>query len=476
MYRILALFFTVCVFGTPGMARAQTSRAAGSVEETWLWPLPANVTELHVSRGGFRSVIFAKSGAKCVLFIDGRLIGEFYKDPVVFPNVKFFSLDGTRAACVVRMGMKWSVFIDDLPCKDYDEASWPVFSPDGRRVAYCAKTDDKWSCVIDGQLGPPQQYVSNPVFSPDSQRVAYIDDVDDGQASCYVVLDGKTGLKYTSIIGLNSFCPFSPDSKRFAYIGLNADRQSDGVRFKWSLVVDGKPGPVFDDLAVNTPIFSPDSKRTAYVASQNKKSFVVVDNQAGPKYETILGGPVFSPNSARVAYMAVAYVSRPVEQLLILDGQVVSKIDNGQLGLPVFSPDSKRIACAGERAKHDCFMMVDNYCGAKYDSTSDGYFSPDSKRLAYSARQGDKWFIVVNEQRGSNYDGVRLDGSPFSPDGNHLAYAARAGKKWFVVVDGQQGPEYDAVVEGTLMFRPGSVEYVATKDDRIYRVTQSIRH
>ena len=58
------------------------------------------------------------------------------------------------------------------------------------------------------------------------------------------------------------------------------------------MVVDGQAGPKYD--GISRPIFSPDGKRVGYGAQKGAKWLVVVDGQAGPEYEWIAkGGPTF---------------------------------------------------------------------------------------------------------------------------------------------------------------------------------------
>ena len=80
-----------------------------------------------------------------------------------------------------------------------------------------------------------------------------------------------------------------------------------------------------------------------------------------------------------------------------------------------------------------------------YDDIMKGtpVFSPDGKRVAYSARKGGRWFVVVDGQAGPEYDGIMAGTPVFSPDGKRLAYVPEKGGKWLVVVDGQEGPTYD---------------------------------
>jgi len=68
-------------------------------------------------------------------------------------------------------------------------------------------------------------------------------------------------------------------------------------------VVDGKSGPAFDSINGYSTIFSPDSMRVAYVAKQEKKPCVVVDEKPGPTYDEIVKF-FFSPDSNHIAYVA----------------------------------------------------------------------------------------------------------------------------------------------------------------------------
>jgi Tol biopolymer transport system component len=82
---------------------------------------------------------------------------------------------------------------------------------------------------------------------------------------------------------------FSPDGTHIAYAA-----QFDG---KWQVLVDGKPGPGFD--AVGNRFFSPDSVHLVYAAQRGNKQLLVVDGTPGPAYDRMMKGSriVFdSPN------------------------------------------------------------------------------------------------------------------------------------------------------------------------------------
>ena len=60
-------------------------------------------------------------------------------------------------------------------------------------------------------------------------------------------------------------------------------------------------------------------------------------------------------------------------------------------------------------------------------------FSPNGLRVAYSAKKGDKWIIVVDGEPGPAYDGIAKGDPVFSPDSNFVKYRALKNGKWLDV-------------------------------------------
>jgi hypothetical protein len=90
-------------------------------------------------------------------------------------------------------------------------------------------------------------------------------------------------------------------------------------------------------------------------------------------------------------------------------------------------------------------------------------FSPDSQRIVYGAKIGEKWKIVANGAEGKAYDDIKENSIAFSPDSQRLAYGAKIGEKWAVVVDGLEERRCNKI-EGPITFSPDSksVNYKAT--------------
>ena len=167
-----------------------------------------------------------------------------------------------------------------------------------------------------------------------------------------IVVDGKAGPEYR-VCGEPLF---SQDSKHLAYWAKESDLTAkDGKAF---VVVDGQPGPRYDDIMDMTVALSPDGKRVAYCAWKGESFFPVVDGNPRPEYKSNTA-PVFSPDGKRVAYRA--FDENVFRWLVVVDGQPGPDAFFFPRD-PVFSRDSKHVACATQER-----MVVDNRPGPEYD-------------------------------------------------------------------------------------------------------------
>jgi rRNA maturation protein Nop10 len=196
--------------------------------------------------------------------------------------------------------------------REFDEEGQPVFSPDGKHWAYRGRLKkNKEIILLDGQESPEFEEITNLVFSPDSQHFAYRVKLKKKQES--IVLDGKETGQFDAV----TKPVFSPDSRRLGYF---AKREK-----KWRMMVDGQEGPEFEPSAVPSPyslyvlLFSPDSQHVAQLSLRGKLKF------GGPSWDALeihdsrppsvhhfdgfresmaaLESPIFSPDGQRLAYI-----------------------------------------------------------------------------------------------------------------------------------------------------------------------------
>ncbi len=58
-----------------------------------------------------------------------------------------------------------------------------------------------------------------------------------------------------------------------------------------------------------------------------------------------------------------------------------------------------------------------------------------------------------------------------------MAYAAKKGEKWVVIIDGQPGPEYDRIIAGGPTFHAdGVLEYLAVKKAGEKKALYRVKH
>lgn len=177
------------------------------------------------------------------------------------------------------------------------------------------------------------------------------------------------------------------------------------------------------------------------------------------------GSIVASPDLRRAAYISRFRNG----QCVIVDGvegQLWEGIGDKTIA---FSPDSKHVAhVAGSQGKQ--FVVRDGNPGRPYDLTLNGppHFSPTSDRLAYGAKVGDLWHVVIDdvELEGHHYVAELV----FSSNGRRVGYAAADRDGMSAVVDGIVGPEYDGILSGTLVFSPDSGGFAYGAHDGVQQV------
>ena len=69
------------------------------------------------------------------------------------------------------------------------------------------------------------------------------------------------------------------------------------------------------------------------------------------------------------------------------------------------------------------------------------------------ARKDKKFAVIENEQDIPAVDSIGKDTPFFSPDSKRMAYIAKKGAKWHIVLDGKESEGYDAVGQADL--QPG---------------------
>lgn len=138
---------------------------------------------------------------------------------------------------------------------------------------------------------------------------------------------------------------------------------------------------------------------------------------------------------------------------------------------PVFSPDSRTLGFLIREGSARWKLIDDRQAYTAFEPASTVRFSPDGNRLIYLARDDAKRFIVEFDQPQRKFDDVDWDHLVFTPDSSLLAYRARQGGHWYMVVNGEIGPAWERIVTSPVV-APHSqcVYFVAYRQGRYFVV------
>lgn len=440
----------------------------------------ADLSTLVIAPNGQHVAYRVRSGFKQAVVLDneeGRYYNSIAKDTIRF------SADSRRLAYVARSPggflsrEKSVVVVDGQEEEKYD---WicrrgPVFSPNSRTAFYGAALGGKWF-MASGQDKSSMHYDDisgdSPNFSPDSGRIAY-KGLRNGLWR--VIVDEREGKPYHGIAAGGVF--FSPDSRRVAY-----GARLGGDRF---IVVDGAEEKRYPYSWSEDLVFSPDSLKLAYRASRYSKQFVVAAGEEHIEYAGIGEGSLtFSPDSRHVAYGAKPVGSEKWQVILDHGGgalyDAIAQLE--------FSNDAQHLGFVAFENDH-WFVVLDRQIVSRMTNAriwaGQNLFSPDCNRVACAMNWDGAWRVVVygtgrttTEEEGEPFEEIWDDGNiVFSPDGRHLAYWARQGSTWNIVVDQRSwSGGFDRPVPGSsLVFSgPATLHALALRGKQLVRIQVSI--
>ncbi len=306
-----------------------------------------------------------------------------------------------------------------------------------------------------------------------------------------VVVDGEAGATFPSLPvtwGQDGTCVTTGSDGPALFLHLATRRVAHpaavdgGVAF----VIDGAVGPTFDRL---WPLqFSPDGKRTAYVAQRGEQQVVILD---GKEHASIIslcsqgfpGWPAltFSPDGTRLGFVEhrPRAAGAPAQERAWVDGVAKTWFDSvrwlrfsptgeevvyvasdrhprsrrrqrlvrndaigpafTQVGVPTFSPDGKHVAYYGARPEGSG-LVLDNapQTAGMTDIMGPVVFSPDGKRIAYVASTQGGWQVVVDGKPRETHK--RISGLRFAPDGERVIYSVGSGATSQNVLGDSVGP------------------------------------
>ncbi len=268
--------------------------------------------------------------------------------------------------------------------------------------------------------------------------------------------EGGPSARFPEGLSHPAYASLSPDGRRVAIIGY----RKDGEKWKLEVIVNGQgastyepPGPVYERVPF---AFSPDGKRFGHPASRGGESFAVIDGRPSADRWEFVKGPCFSPDGRRTAWVG----TKGGVPSVVIDGRVEGGYDT--VSMPLFSRDGASVAYVARKAMKS-YVVLNGKVSEAFDMATGPVFGGEGGRMTYAAKKADEWFLVEHGAPRKRIDADQVGEIRFSPDGKRLAYSAGLEGRYFVDLDGRRGPDYDGV--GHLRFSAdgGRFAYVRSR-------------
>ncbi len=384
---------------------------------------------------------------------------------------------GRGVATVMHSGETYSVIHNNNRGKPYSDVIEHLkVSRSGKHVAFSINANGKRRMVRDGQEGMFFDDVWEPIFSPDEHHIAYIAQLGE---KIHLVIDNS--YNYSATGSSHGSPVFSADSTKVAYI----ESTGTGKDLKTRIVICNLATHPEHIKESSGSIMVVNDARTkiAAVEEVNKQQRVIEFSFAQP--DVVKHGELYERIELLVFGKdgsTVAYVAKKGSTNYLVMGDKVERLPNAQLvEQPVIRPDLKKVGMLLAEKDH-CFLKeffsTHTVSEHLYDEVADLVYSNDSKSYAYTARSGNKRFVVLNGKEGPTYD--KIVSPKFTPDGDKLVIRARRdGKRFVAVLDRNavlvnEHPAYEQVFGVTFTADGKSVAYGVKDGNKLMWVVEKL--
>jgi hypothetical protein len=238
--------------------------------------------------------------------------------------------------------------------------------------------------------------------------------------------------------------PGEPDVKvagdHFAYIVSRGGQEH--------LVLDGKEGAPFSAIYA---VALAEGGGCAYVGHANGTDTPVIDGVAQQAWPRVWGPFCWSDGATHMAYV----VRRECRHHVVLNRRPSPAYD-WVTGLRV--SDGGLVAYSARQGNRQ-FVVLDGKPRRFYDAVYDVAMARETGAICYVARRDGRTRVVRDDREQPPYDAV-LEGSlVVTDDGRHWRYVAERAGRWHMVVNGHEGPGYDAVSSREVALSSDSLDF-----------------
>jgi hypothetical protein len=374
-----------------------------------------------------------------------------------------------RLEVVERAGLSYVIIDGQRRAAYHGVAGWSIALA-GDHVAFAARVDKRWSVVVDGRAGVLWDEIGGIELMPSGTPV-YLAANGGGW---HVVVGDRVGPRFDAILAgtlriVNGHVAYAgrhrgrvqvvhDDVLHPAFDGVGQlELSADGTRSIYAarrgelahVVVDRAVGPAWG--AVSRLTLGP-GDHWAHAASEGDGWRLVVDNKVGPVVD-VIRRITFRDDGEHVAWTAQLVAGLDV--LCVDDAPIAPLSDPARFALRPASPDGALGLAYVIDAGSGEQVVVDDRKEHAYDAIGALAWS-QTGRLAYTARRGSSWFVVVDGHE--LWGGDHVSAPIFSDDGRRLGFVAVRGKGTYVVVD-DATHRFDLAFDDSLVFSPDSAHW-----------------
>jgi hypothetical protein len=431
-----------------GRLKNDTGHVAVWLNRARIGPASDSVPEYGFTSAGRPYGCLVRDGRWQVMF--DRALSKWFDEVLLdsAAGTRFVSgPSGDRIACLARDGVWMTAVVNTKPGGLYTTVTDPLFGPRDE-FYHLAQKGNAWLLVTNGREGKPYESITDLALMPRSAAPLFIaieknhsflvcggqegrrwpqilevtftpQDSVPAYVACdstqwYIVED--TLVRTTELGILVHSLRYRSQTREPVYVVIDAG-------FRSRLKTDGR---ALSDAHMNIEHISPvpDGRHVIFQTADSNTHQVWLDHN-DLKVPTGISGPVvFSPDSRRYAFVTA---SDSGERVVSDRGEtrLFDRVSELQ-----FTPDSGQMVFAARLAGTG-FVVREDREGQRYDAVAYLKFSPVTRRLAYLAVKDDLTQEVVDDVPGVAYDDIGP--VQFKSDGTRIAYPARRGNDFFWV-------------------------------------------
>lgn len=396
------------------------------------------------------------------LLLEARLIATLPKGMTLdFPDLQVggrsypqprrvrWSPNGRSVAYVgLKKDKSWAV-LNEKPIGDFDFIQGPTFSESGGQCVFrvgerASKTKEKWWLYVDSKKVLDEDWIGTPTISAQGDLIAVWT-----QPGARIDANGayNQGMQVLNLLERKGRSWKTSESQRCPDALSLVEPAIDGERVLTAAKLDESTAS-YDLVAMERG-----KKKKLELLQQLAGTVVHLDVQ-GPGQDwgaTVQG----RSGTAADLYLCTALLNgKPIARRADeTSGPYFSDVDDRR-AIRVRKGQGFGVEVAGEERDLDYEFVSEPVFGANgqlaFIATEGAAVSTEfGMARGFQAVEGGSRFVVLRagdgEDRPSEARWDEIRWLTFSPDGEHLAYAARSGQRWQVVLDGVAGAEFDDV-------------------------------